>query len=168
MLFGYEWSHQGPGGPAVGGNESRIPTWFAVPRCLRKIAPRMTTADMAMRMDPIYEPISRRFHENPDQFADALVRAWFKLTHRDMGPIARYGFRGPFQNHRQDPVPAADHKLEAIPRSHHQVGHHGALFCGPASLHGGHGIDLPVTATSEGANVLHSPLPQKDWAVTIP
>ena len=46
----------------------------------------MTTADMAMRMDPIYEPISRRFHENPDEFADAFARAWFKLTHRDMGP----------------------------------------------------------------------------------
>ena len=55
-----------------------------------KHAPMMTTADMAMRMDPIYEPISRRFHENPDQFADAFARAWFKLTHRDMGPRARY------------------------------------------------------------------------------
>jgi len=50
----------------------------------------MTTADMAMRMDPIYEPIARRFHKNPEEFADAFARAWFKLTHRDMGPRARY------------------------------------------------------------------------------
>ena len=50
----------------------------------------MTTADMALRMDPVYEPISRRFHANPAEFADAFARAWFKLTHRDMGPIARY------------------------------------------------------------------------------
>jgi catalase-peroxidase len=50
----------------------------------------MLTTDLALRMDPIYEPISRRFLENPDQFADAFARAWFKLTHRDMGPIARY------------------------------------------------------------------------------
>ena len=50
----------------------------------------MLTTDLALRMDPIYEPISRRFHQNPDEFADAFARAWFKLTHRDMGPIARY------------------------------------------------------------------------------
>ena len=59
----------------------------------------MTTADMAMRMDPIYGPISKRFHENPDQFADAFARAWFKLTHRDMGPKSRY---------LGDDVPAVD------------------------------------------------------------
>ena len=68
---------------------------------------------MAMRMDPIYEPISRHFHENPDEFADAFARAWFKLTHRDMGPISRY--LGPDVPDEeliwQDPVPAADHEL---------------------------------------------------------
>ena len=52
--------------------------------------PMMTTADMALKMDPIYAPISKRFHENPDEFADASARAWYKLTHRDMGPRARY------------------------------------------------------------------------------
>jgi catalase-peroxidase len=71
-------------------------------------APMMTTADMAMRMDPIYGPISKRFHENPDQLADAFARAWFKLTHRDMGPRARYV--GPLVPAEvmiwQDPVPA--------------------------------------------------------------
>ncbi len=73
----------------------------------------MTTADMAMRMDPIYEPISKRFHENPDEFADAFARAWFKLTHRDMGPRSRYlGAEVPAEELIwQDPVPEVDHKL---------------------------------------------------------
>jgi catalase-peroxidase len=73
----------------------------------------MTTADMAMRMDPAYEKISRRFHQNPEQFADAFARAWFKLTHRDMGPRARY--LGPEVPKEvliwQDPVPTVDYKL---------------------------------------------------------
>ena len=73
----------------------------------------MTTADMSMRMDPIYEPIARHFHENPEEFADAFARAWFKLTHRDMGPRARY--LGPEVPQEeliwQDPIPAVDHPL---------------------------------------------------------
>ena len=76
-------------------------------------APMMTTADMALRVDPIYEPISRRFHQNPAEFADAFARAWFKLTHRDMGPVVRY--LGPEVPAEvliwQDPVPAVDHAL---------------------------------------------------------
>jgi catalase-peroxidase len=76
-------------------------------------APVMLTTDLALRMDPIYEPISRRFLENPDEFADAFARAWFKLTHRDMGPISRY--LGPEVPQElllwQDPVPAATHEL---------------------------------------------------------
>jgi catalase-peroxidase len=79
----------------------------------RTHAPMMTTADMALKMDPVYEPISRRFHENPAAFADAFARAWFKLTHRDMGPVARY--LGPDVPKEvliwQDPVPAVDHAL---------------------------------------------------------
>jgi catalase-peroxidase len=73
----------------------------------------MTDADMAMRMDPIYEPISRHFHENPEEFADAFARAWFKLTHRDMGPRARYlGPEVPAEELIwQDPIPAVDHEL---------------------------------------------------------
>jgi catalase-peroxidase len=73
----------------------------------------MTTADMAMRMDPIYEPIARRFHENPEELADAFARAWFKLTHRDMGPRSRYlGAEVPAEELIwQDPVPAVDHEL---------------------------------------------------------
>ena len=67
----------------------------------------MLTTDLALRVDPIYEPISRRFHENPDEFADAFARAWFKLTHRDMGPIERYlGPEVPQETLLwQDPVP---------------------------------------------------------------
>jgi catalase-peroxidase len=79
----------------------------------KKHRPLMTTADLALKFDPIYEPIARRFHKNPDQFADAFARAWFKLTHRDMGPRARY--LGPEVPEEeliwQDPIPAVDHEL---------------------------------------------------------
>ncbi len=77
------------------------------------VTPMMTTADMSLRMDPIYEPISRHFHTHPDEFADAFARAWFKLTHRDMGPRSRY--LGPEVPDEvliwQDPIPAVDHEL---------------------------------------------------------
>ncbi len=77
----------------------------------RRHAPMMATTDIALIVDPAYAPISRRFHENPDQFADAFARAWFKLTHRDMGPVARY--HGPLVPTEeliwQDPIPAIDH-----------------------------------------------------------
>jgi catalase-peroxidase len=79
----------------------------------KRHAPMMTTADMAMKMDPEYAKISKRFYENPDEFADAFARAWFKLTHRDMGPRPRYlGSLVPSETLIwQDPVPAVDHKL---------------------------------------------------------
>jgi catalase-peroxidase len=79
----------------------------------KKHRPMMTTADLSLRFDPIYEPISRRFLENPDEFADAFARAWFKLTHRDMGPRSRYlGAEVPAEELIwQDPVPAVDHEL---------------------------------------------------------
>ncbi|MDB5501022.1 MAG: catalase/peroxidase [Tardiphaga sp.] len=79
----------------------------------KKHLPTMLTSDLALKVDPIYEKISRRFYENPDQFADAFARAWFKLTHRDMGPVVRY--LGPLVPKEtliwQDPVPAVDHPL---------------------------------------------------------
>jgi len=73
----------------------------------------MTTADMALKLDSIYEPISRRFLENPDEFADAFARAWFKMTHRDMGPLSRYlGSEVPKEELIwQDPIPAVTHEL---------------------------------------------------------
>ena len=79
----------------------------------KKHVPTMLTTDLALRMDPAYEKISRRFYEHPDQFADAFARAWFKLTHRDMGPIVRY--LGPLVPKEtliwQDPIPAVNHPL---------------------------------------------------------
>ncbi|MBD3220876.1 catalase/peroxidase HPI [bacterium] len=113
-LFGYEWElGKGPGGAwqwTAKGGEGTVPDAFDPDK---KHAPMMTTADMAMRMDPIYEPIARNFLENPDEFADAFARAWFKLTHRDMGPITRYlGPEVPGEQLLwQDPIPAVDHEL---------------------------------------------------------
>ena len=79
----------------------------------KRVTTIMTTADLSLRMDPVYKPIAKRFHENPEEFADAFARAWFKLTHRDMGPRSRY--LGPEVPEEeliwQDPVPAVDHKL---------------------------------------------------------
>ncbi len=113
-LFGNEWElTKSPAGANQWrpvGVEPNVPD-AADPN--KKHLPMMTTADMAMRMDPAYEKISRRFMENPDQLADAFARAWFKLTHRDMGPKSRY--LGPLVPSEdliwQDPVPAVDHDL---------------------------------------------------------
>ena len=116
MLFGYEWELT----KSPAGAQQWKPTDPAAAELVpdahdpaRRHAPMMTTADMAMRMDPVYEPISRRFHENPEEFADAFARAWFKLTHRDMGPKSRYlGPEVPAEDLIwQDPVPAVDHTL---------------------------------------------------------
>src|SRR5579859_2400923 len=115
-LFGYEWeltkspagAHQWrPKGDAGAGTvpDAHDPS--------KRHAPSMLTTDLALRFDPAYENISRRFHENPKEFADAFARAWFKLTHRDMGPVARY--LGPLVPKEplawQDPIPKLDHPL---------------------------------------------------------
>jgi catalase-peroxidase len=113
-LFGYEWElTKSPAGAwqwTAKGGEGTVPDAFDPDK---KHAPMMTTADLALRFDPIYEPIARNFYENPDEFADAFAKAWFKLTHRDMGPIARYlGPEVPSEQLLwQDPIPAVDHKL---------------------------------------------------------
>ena len=115
-LFGYEWElTQSPAG-AIQWTPTTPEALGSVPDAhdpARTHAPMMTTADMALRMDPLYEPISRRFHENPAEFADVFARAWFKLCHRDMGPVARYlGPEVPDEELIwQDPVPAVDHEL---------------------------------------------------------
>ena len=116
MLFGNEWVvEKSPAGawqwtPKRETDSNMAP---AAADASKKVQIIMTAADMAMRMDPIYEPIARRFHKNPEEFADAFARAWFKLTHRDMGPRARY--LGPEVPKEaliwQDPIPAVDHPL---------------------------------------------------------
>jgi catalase-peroxidase len=115
-LFGYEWELvKSPAGahqwaPKDGAGADTVPDAHDP---TKRHAPIMTTADMAMKMDPIYEPIARRFFENPDQLAEAFARAWFKLTHRDMGPRSRYlGPEVPAEEFLwQDPVPAVTHEL---------------------------------------------------------
>jgi len=113
-LFGYDWNLV----KSPAGAQQWVP---ADPDALVQSAhdpsvkqpPIMTTADLSLRMDPVYKPIAKRFHENPEEFADAFARAWFKLTHRDMGPRSRY--LGPEVPEEeliwQDPVPAVDHDL---------------------------------------------------------
>ena len=115
-LFGYDWElTKSPGGaqqwtPKGGAGAGTVPDAHNPDK---SHAPIMLTTDIALRMDPIYEPISRHFYENPDEFADAFARAWFKLTHRDMGPIDRYlGSEVPKETLIwQDPVPKVDHVL---------------------------------------------------------
>jgi catalase-peroxidase len=115
-LFGYEWElTKSPGGaqqwrPVNGGGAGLIPDAHD-PKKFH--APFMLTSDIALRVDPAYEAISRRFYKNPDQFADAFARAWFKLTHRDMGPLSRYlGSEVPKEILIwQDPIPAIKYKL---------------------------------------------------------
>src|SRR6185503_16065763 len=113
-LFGHEWElTRSPAGAhqwVAKEAGATIPHAFDPSK---KLAPTMLTTDLALRFDPEYEKISRRFLENPEQFADAFARAWFKLTHRDMGPRARY--LGPEVPQEeliwQDPIPTVDHKL---------------------------------------------------------
>ena len=115
-LFGYDWElTKSPAGAHqwTPKNPSAAGTVPDAHDASRRHAPMMTTADMALRMDPAYEKISRHFHQNPQEFAQAYAKAWYKLTHRDMGPIARY--LGPLvpkdQMIWQDPVPSVDHEL---------------------------------------------------------
>jgi catalase-peroxidase len=115
MLFGYEWELTKSPAGAHQWVAKNVRPEHMIPDAhdpSKKHAPMMTTADLSLRFDPAYEKISRRFHKNPQQFADAFARAWFKLTHRDMGPRARYlGPEVPAEELIwQDPVPAEDHE----------------------------------------------------------
>jgi len=116
VLFGYDWElTKSPAGayqwtPTAASNARTAPR-AGDPSKTQALM--MTTADMALKLDPIFEPISRRFYENPDAFADAFARAWYKMTHRDMGPVARYlGSEVPKEELIwQDPIPTATHEL---------------------------------------------------------
>ena len=150
-LFGYEWElTKSPAGahqwtPKNGAGAGTIPDAHDPSK---RRAPTMLTTDLSLRFDPAYEKISRRFYEHPDQFADAFARAWFKLTHRDMGPRARYlGPEVPAEELIwQDPIPAVDHKL--IDAKRHRLPEGQGAGFGPLRLATGFdrlgvGIHLP-------------------------
>ena len=176
-LFGYEWElTKSPAGahqwtPKNGGGAGTVPHAHDKSK---RIAPGMLTTDVALRVDPIYEPIARHFLDNPKEFADAFAKAWFKLTHRDMGPISRY--LGPLVPNEaqiwQDPVPAVDHKL---------IGEQDIAALKAKILKSGLSISqLATTAWASaatfrgsdkrgGANGARIRLaPQKDWEVNQP
>jgi catalase-peroxidase len=176
-LFGYEWElTKSPAGahqwtPKNGAGAGTVPDAHDPSK---RRAPSMLTTDLSLRLDPAYEKISRRFYEHPDQLADAFARAWFKLTHRDMGPISRY--LGPLVPKEpqiwQDPVPAVDHKL---------IGEQDIAALKAKILKSGLSIsELVTTAWASaatfrgsdkrgGANGARIRLaPQKDWEVNQP
>ena len=176
-LFGYEWeAAKSPAGawqwrPKNGAGADSVPDAHDPSK---RHAPMMTTADMAMRMDPVYEPISRRFHANPDQFADAFARAWYKLTHRDMGPRSRYlGPEVPDEELIwQDPVPAATHDpidgqdIAALKARILETGLSVSQLVSAAWASASTYRGSDMRGGANGARVRLAP--QKDWAVNRP
>jgi len=176
-LFGHDWVQtKSPAGatqwvPKDGAAGNAVPDAHDPSK---RHAPVMFTSDLALKLDPIYGPISKRFHENPDQFADAFARAWFKLTHRDMGPIARYlGPEVPKEELIwQDPVPAVTHPL---------INDHNVAELKAKVLASGLSVsELVSTAWASAATYRNSDkrggtngarirlAPQKDWAANQP
>ncbi len=176
-LFKYDWElTKSPAGahqwtPKNGAGNGAIPDAFDRSK---RHAPTMLTTDLSLRFDPAYEKISRRFYEHPDQFADAFARAWFKLTHRDMGPIVRY--LGPLvpKEHLlwQDPLPAVDHEL---------IGQQDIAELKAKILKSGLSISQLVSAAWASASTFRGSdkrggangarirlAPQKDWEVNQP
>jgi catalase-peroxidase len=176
-LFKYEWElTKSPAGahqwrPKNGAGAGTMPDAHDPSK---RHAPSMLTTDLSLRVDPAYEKISRRFYENPDQFADAFARAWFKLTHRDMGPIVRY--LGPLVPKEtlpwQDPIPAVDHRL---------VGEQDMAALKAKILGSGLSVSQLVSTAWASASTFRGSdkrggangarirlAPQKDWAVNQP
>ncbi|PZV39237.1 catalase/peroxidase HPI [Mesorhizobium kowhaii] len=176
-LFGFEWElTKSPAGahqwtPKDGAGASSVPDAH---NSAKRHAPSMLTTDLALRFDPSYETISRRFHENPDQFADAFARAWYKLTHRDMGPLVRY--LGPLVPNEklpwQDVIPAVDHVL---------IDEEDAAALKAVILASGLSVSQLVSAAWASASTFRGSdkrggangarirlAPQKDWAVNQP
>jgi len=176
-LFGYEWElTKSPAGahqwkPKNGSGAGTVPDAHDPSK---RHAPSMLTTDLSLRIDPAYEKISRRFYKNPDQFADAFARAWFKLTHRDMGPIKRY--LGPLVPKEtlpwQDPIPAVDHPL---------IGEQDIAALKAKILASGLSISQLVSTAWASASTFRGSdkrggangarirlAPQKDWAVNQP
>ncbi|WP_291985889.1 catalase/peroxidase HPI [Luteitalea sp.] len=176
-LFGYEWElTKSPAGahqwkPKHGAGEGTVPDAHDP---TRSHAPMMLTTDIALRMDPAYEQISRRFLEHPQEFADAFAKAWFKLTHRDMGPISRYlGKEVPTEPLIwQDPVPPVTHALITsadIAALKAQVLASGLTVSQLVSTAWASAASFRGTDKRGGANGARIRLaPQKDWAVNTP
>ncbi len=177
MLFGNEWELvKSPAGaqqwtPKETTDSNQAP---AAEDASQKRAIIMTTADMAMRMDPIYAPIAKRFHEHPEELADAFAKAWFKLTHRDMGPRSRYlGSEAPTEESLwQDPIPAVDHELiddddvaslkGIIGKSDLSIGESVSVAWASASTYRG----SDMRGGANGARIQLEP--QKNWEVNQP
>jgi catalase-peroxidase len=176
-LFGYEWELcKSPAGaqqwrPKKGAGEGTVPSAH---NAAKRIAPNMLTTDLSLRVDPAYEKISRRFMEHPDQFADAFARAWFKLTHRDMGPRARYmGPEIPAEELLwQDPIPAVNHKLvddKDIAALKAKILASGLTVSELVSTAWASASTFRGSDKRGGANGARIRLaPQKDWAVNEP
>ncbi len=175
-LFKYEWElTKSPAGAKqwkAKGAEATIPDAFDKSK---KHVPTMLTTDLSLRFDPAYEKISRRFYEHPEQFADAFARAWFKLTHRDMGPIQRY--LGPLVPKEtliwQDPIPAADHPPIGEAGRRRAEGEDPRLrpvgvrnWCRPPGRRPRRSA-APTSAVAPTARAFGSS-PQKDWEVNQP
>jgi catalase-peroxidase len=176
-LFEYEWElTESPAGakqwkPKNGAGEGTVP---AAHDKSKKIAPNMLTTDLSLRFDPAYEKISRRFHANPQEFADAFAKAWFKLTHRDMGPITRYlGPEVPKEPQLwQDPVPRVDHELidaKDVAALRGKILASGLSTAQLVSTAWASASSFRGTDKRGGANGARIRLaPQKDWAVNNP
>jgi catalase-peroxidase len=176
-LFGYEWElTKSPAGawqfqPKDGAGAGTVPDPHDASK---RRTPNMLVTDLSLRFDPVYEKISRRFFENPDQFADAFARAWFKLTHRDMGPIVRY--LGPLvpkeQLIWQDPIPPVDHPLiqeQDIATLKAKILASGLSVCELVSTAWASAASFRGSDKRGGANGARIRLaPQKDWEVNQP
>ncbi len=174
-LFGHEWElTQSPGGAHQWVAKDAAETIPDAYDPAKKHRPTMLTSDLALRVDPIYEKISRRFHQNPEEFADAFARAWFKLTHRDMGPRARYlGPEVPAEELLwQDPIPALDHPVieaQEIAALKSKILESGLSVSELVSTAWASASTFRGSDMRGGANGARVRLaPQKDWAANQP
>ncbi len=176
-LFNYEWElTKSPAGgnqwtPKDGAANGIVPDAHDASK---RHAPMMFTTDLSLKVDPVYGPISKRFHENPQEFADAFARAWYKLTHRDMGPISRYlGPEVPAEQQLwQDPLPAVDHPLideQDIAALKRRILDSGLTVAQLVATAWASASTFRGTDMRGGANGARIRLaPQKDWAVNQP
>jgi catalase-peroxidase len=175
-LFGYEWDLQKSPAGAWQWKPTDPAAATTVPDAhdpAKKHAPMMFTTDLALRLDPVYEPISRHFLENPEEFADAFAKAWYKLTHRDMGPVSRcLGPYVPEAQLWQDPVPAVDHELigeQDIAALKETILASGLTIAQLVSTAWASASTFRGTDKRGGSNGARLRLaPQKDWEVNSP